>query len=711
MSIEFCPRCSARVRVPLAAEPESWVRCPRCRVETQLSEILSAEPPLLELIDGPSGEVPSYAPMLAGAGTAARGEEYNEFQVLASDTLVTDEDSPTLPLGGVSLGGNFLDDENSRGASIGRAANSEDDELFGFDDNPDVAALRTTSEDGKFVAVPAESEAEFNLSPDAPADFEASAAAAPTFTGIPTGVPRRKKKSGMLPMMIGVVGGGLFGILIAYYGILMWAMGQDPFRVAKYFPESMQMLLPESLQDKSLAGKSTPPPVTADVNPETDPETNPDSNPAEPMPIPEEGNVPNNASADATANGEGETGAVSGLPTLGGNTEPSVEKPMTDPLLDPLAMPEQTTPKNPVDPLDPLASNVPVKPDNDPLDPFGNNAPIKPEMPKPEVTTPGVDPLDPLNPGTPLPPPKPDAVDPLDPLAAPVKPEMPAKPETTDPAVDPLDPLAPKPADPLDDPLAPKPADPLAAKPVDPLAPQPVDPLADPAKPKLSEPLMLASATYTPDELQKSLVQVETAADALAQTPEDRKQQAQVYRALGHVGEVAGQLKSLGETDETAQVNLDSLQAMAKKLADDPTIPTLTKLTAFWLTMPLEKRNNGIVLQGTPGTSEQMGKLHKTSLEIPAPDPTQPALVLSVVSEYPLLPGKDGKVTVLGVIVEKPAEQIPGYTGPAERVIWASVGQMEKPAAPAVEAKSPDAAAPSPAPAETPGDDPFGDIK
>ena len=442
--------------------------------------------------------------------------------------------------------------------------------------------------------------------------------------------------------------------------------------------------------------------------------------------MPEEGNAPNNASAAATANGEGETGAVAGLPSLGGgDTSPAVPTPTTDPL-DPLAMPEIPA-KPAIDPLDPLASALPpVKPSTDPLDPFGNSAPVKPEMPSPEVTAPApFDPLDPLNPGSPITPPKPevtppvvDPLDPLDPLAAPLKPEMPAKPEVTTPSVDPLDPLAPKPADPLD-PLAPQPADPLAVKPidpltpapVDPLTPAPVDPLAVPAA-KSQEPLMLASASYAPEELLKSLMQVDAAAGTLAQTPDDRKQQAAVYRALGHVGEVAGQMKSLGETDETAQMNLDSINAMAKKLADDPTIPTLTKLTAFWLSMPLEKRNNGIVLQGTPGTSETVGKLHKTSLEIPGPDPAQPGLNLSVVSEYPLLPGKDGKVTVLGVIVEKPGEQIPGYTGPAERVIWASVAQMEKPAeVPAVEAKSPELPAPLSAPDKAPGDDPFGDIK
>ena len=73
------------------------------------------------------------------------------------------------------------------------------------------------------------------------------------------------------------------------------------------------------------------------------------------------------------------------------------------------------------------------------------------------------------------------------------------------------------------------------------------------------------------------------------------------------------------------------------------------------------------------------------------------------------MPNAEGKVTIVGVIVEKPMEQIPGYPGPAERVIWVSVGEMEKPAAaPAgVDAGTPPTPAPLPAPVKT--DDPFGE--
>jgi hypothetical protein len=726
MSIEFCPRCSARVRVPIAAEPESWVRCPRCRVESQLSEILSAEPPLLELIDGPSGKVPSYEPVLAGVG--AEGEGFDDFNVTASDTLVVDEDSPTLPLGGLAMGDSFYDeDAGAGGASIGRATaiRKEDDELFGFDDNPDVASLRTTTDDGKYMEVPADGDEEFNLSPDASADFGEPSAKVPSmgagFGAIPTTPPRRKKKSNPIVTMLGVAGGGLIGITIAYYGILMWAMGQDPFQVAKHFPEGMQMLLPPSLQKKPIASNDTIP-SPAD----------PGSSLTGPM-LPSDG-TPSPEGTNPLENNPG----LPGTPTDNTPTDPldpaampEKSKTPADPLdpLDPLAGGNLPPPKTALDPLDPLAGNLPPpKPSNDPNDPF-NNPGANPAMPKPEVTTPvPADPLDPL--ATPLTPPKPEvttpplAVDPLDPLATPLKPEMPAKPEVATITPDPLDPLAPKPADPLLpkpadplDPLAPKPADPLTPKPIDPLdplavkpidpltPPQPADPLAAPAKPK--EPLMLASASYAPEELLKSIMQVETAAGTLTQAPADRSKQAQAYRAFGHVGEVAGQLKSLGETDETAQVNLDSIQALAKKLADDPNVSVLNNLTFFWLTIPPEKRNQGIILQGIPGPSEPLGKLFKSSLDVANPDPTMPGLKLSVISEFPLLPNKEGKITALGVIVEKPTEQIPGYTGPTERVIWVSVGQMEKPATPAVEAKSPAA----PPPAKAPGDDPFGDIK
>ncbi len=694
MSIEHCPRCSARVRVPIAAEPESWLRCPLCRAETQLSDLLAAEPPLLELIDGPSDNVPDYAPITAG-------EEHNEFHVMAGETLVTDEDSPTLPTGGLALGDNFFDEEtDEEGASIGRAivTKSDDDELFGFDDNPDSAALHTTSEDGKYVDIPADGEEEFNLSPDTSGELEMAATATPAFgaglKGIPTGVPRRKKKSGILPMVLGVIGGGLFGIIIAYYGILMWAMGMDPIKLAKYFPESMQMLLPESLQDKSLASKSNSPPAI------------PEDNGNEPMLPNEDGEMPNNESSPVTPDGEGDTGAVSGLPGLSGSnpdtaptTEPPTTDPVVDPTVDPLAMPEKAPPpmpstdlldpfgnSDPIKPFDPsVTPEAPVKPATDLLDPFGNTAPIKPKLPMPEITAPATG--DPLNPLTPVP--APPTVNPLDPLATPEKPELPIQQDVATPSTDPFNLQTPKPGNPLDPPAS-----------------VPADPLAPVAMPKASEPIMLTSASYAPADLEQSLTEVESSYQSLNDKPEDKATQISTYRALSHLGEVAGQLKMLGETPEKTQEHLTALQTMSKKLAADPALAGVAKWTSMWLTVAPEKRNNGIVLQGTPGTNEPVGKFHRTSLDVPGTEQK-----LTVVSEFPLLPNNDGKVTILGVIVDKPAEQIPGYPGPAERVIWASVSPMEHPAVSANELKAPEATDSLPAPAKSPLDDPFGENK
>ncbi len=638
MSIEHCPRCSARVRVPAAAEPESWVRCPRCKMESQLSDMLAAEPPELELIDGPSSAVPDYTPALAGAGAA--GEDFNEFAVASSDTLVVDEDSPTLPLGGVSFGDNFLDeDSDSQGAIIGRghAAKSEDDDLFGFDDNPDVEALRTTSEDGKYIDVPAEGDGEFNLTPDESADTGAAISPAALGTGlkgIPTGVPRRKKKSGIVPMMIGVVGGGVFGILIAYFGILMWALEKDPFHVANMLPESMQMLVPDKLKAQKPVASNNPP-----ANPENNSGDNTTPENMDPM---------NEGSPPSTENGSGDMNVVPAPPSTDPST-PMPETPAVDPMT-PLVPPENTEVPKP-------ATNVP--------DAFGNDAPLKP------ADIPGVE--------TPITP----APNPTDVFGndAPIKPEMLVKPEV---------------------------AVPLTPDPVDPLTPKPVDPPVAPTQP--NGPLMLAGASFAPEELAKSLTDLEAASAALAAPPEDPKElaklQAGVYKALGHIGEVAGQLKSIGETPEAAKANQETLQKLSQKISSDPNTPKLTNLTRFWLTMPLEKRNNGIVLQGIPGTTEPAGKYHRTNLDVPGTADQK----LTVVSEHPLVPNADGKVTVLGVIVEKPMEQIPGYPGPAERVIWVSVGEMEKPAAaPAGDAGTPPAPAPLPEPAKKPLDDPFGE--
>jgi len=57
----------------------------------------------------------------------------------------------------------------------------------------------------------------------------------------------RKKKSGLVGQLLGVIGGGLMSIPIVL-GILWWGVGKDPLEVAPMVPDSLSFLLPAKLR-------------------------------------------------------------------------------------------------------------------------------------------------------------------------------------------------------------------------------------------------------------------------------------------------------------------------------------------------------------------------------------------------------------------------------------------------------------------------------
>lgn len=92
MSFAACPRCHDEISVPLGVRPSARVRCPLCREEMQLSEVLDRLPPMLEVLDAEdayaapaagwqTGGESTYAPAgvegeyaMASAGSSAMGD-------------------------------------------------------------------------------------------------------------------------------------------------------------------------------------------------------------------------------------------------------------------------------------------------------------------------------------------------------------------------------------------------------------------------------------------------------------------------------------------------------------------------------------------------------------------------------------------------------------------------------------------------------------
>ena len=62
MLLSSCPRCHDSIRIPPSAQSQSVVRCPRCREEFPLNEILDQLPPEAEIVSGPGSQEHTVIP-------------------------------------------------------------------------------------------------------------------------------------------------------------------------------------------------------------------------------------------------------------------------------------------------------------------------------------------------------------------------------------------------------------------------------------------------------------------------------------------------------------------------------------------------------------------------------------------------------------------------------------------------------------------------
>ena len=189
----------------------------------------------------------------------------------------------------------------------------------------------------------------------------------------------------------------------------------------------------------------------------------------------------------------------------------------------------------------------------------------------------------------------------------------------------------------------------------------------EPAKPAVAAkplpPVAPANApTYSIEELEKAVGDVTdseatmSAADTL--TPEDlKKARSQYYLRYYRLGEVL-----TFATNDPAAEDLPQQQSIVKELlsntASDPEkLAQIGRAAAKWLTFAKRKEHSGILLAGTVGTITQQGKLYEMKIIVPDAEP------ISVYSgSKPKLTAND-HVILLGSIVDKPAEALPGYKG------------------------------------------------
>ena len=646
-SISSCPQCGQQVSIPPFAAPSAQVRCPLCSGQYSLQTALENLPPMLVLVEAaevvsdnedifsrPAPAKPVIAPLMSPSpvADAAASLDDIDFSVPAAQA---DEASASL-------------DDIDFSSPMSTADELDDLEPdFGSDDaNPRSDGSLDLSQ-GAFggmseEAADAEMELETELedldaesdgfqSDDVPRnepDFAAKSKAGAVDKVAPElkTTPRKKRREpSMIGNLIGVVGGGAIGLGMGYM-ILLW-VGGPKLDALKLGPKLPGWMLPASFS-QGLAIKK---PILADSGAQ-----------------PQAGDTP----ADAVD--KGNDPLPTNVPPLGGNDETPGDDPSADNSVktaasdeDPLADPDlpgddplgPTTP-----PIAKQATKKPVAPDVDPSDDF----PADDEMPADES------PADPADT---------DTAD-TEPPTEPADDEMPADTDvatttTKKPVVDPAD-------EPTDEPTEEPTEEPAATDDV-PAADEKLGPRQAPTF-SLAD---LDQATKDVRTVVKQLADPAAAADKEAYT----KLRNQFYIKFSHLGYVL-----TATADDPAEPRLSGhreaiQQVVLESAADDKKFSAIGRAAGKWIAMPLAKRgDNGIFLSGTVASVEPAGRLFETKLTLPGG-----SQVLRLLSDKEPTAAPEDRLVVLGSIVAAPSQDLVGYDGADEAVIWTGLAVVLPP--------------------------------
>ena len=172
-SISKCPRCAQSVTVPDGVAAEARVRCPLCVAEYALSEALAGMPPTLIVVD--AAAVAVVAPPIA------------------LDALTGVPPLPSTPAPDATESDEHLSDEHPADEDIDRAVAESEHESF------DAATFSTQREQ------PAEG------------GQKQSPSGAPRWR-----TQRKRKKKNPVKELIGAVLGGIVGLSIGYYLLVLF---------------------------------------------------------------------------------------------------------------------------------------------------------------------------------------------------------------------------------------------------------------------------------------------------------------------------------------------------------------------------------------------------------------------------------------------------------------------------------------------------------
>ena len=149
------------------------------------------------------------------------------------------------------------------------------------------------------------------------------------------------------------------------------------------------------------------------------------------------------------------------------------------------------------------------------------------------------------------------------------------------------------------------------------------------------------------------------------------------YQSLTKLGEAATFIPTSSEGERPGHRPMVSENLLGRVVGDAAMADELGRLANLWMGAP-SRKSPGIVLGGKVEAVQPSGEFFEVTVTLLGTEPkTKSHSIPVIVAEKPAVePGES--FVALGVIVDEPKTNLPGYTGDADRVIWASVGTSEK---------------------------------
>jgi len=697
--VASCPQCNHELMVPSEADGEAWAKCPECRAFFQVKQATLRDVPTALLVEageaGGTGEQEHGEP--AEPSIAANSDLTVDFSSLAtlkdmtedregpetvrdetirdeveSDELALDVEPPVeRPKSGDELeaAAQRIDEWFRSAKTVANAAPVTEEEMSLSDESknsfepaspaPTNATIDISADDIDEMADMADFDLEEPAESAEPAadatlawddsermedllsdievpssdEFVAAVAHEDDEMAVETAMPNeerpsinmfaddaapevttskrrapRRERSAVRSLLM-ITAAGIFGLAAGYYALL-WLRGPsvDFLNVAHYLPAAM---LPSSFEEPKQIARIAPPKSTADTPAEVEPTTEDSTQPEEPQEL-----------APATE----ETGEIASTETTSPESAPAnvTEEPGSE------VQAGYTETEPPAEPVTPAIGDRYATGAND-----AETVSAEESMPT-DVTT--------------------------------------EKPETADLTVEELtatDTAAEQPASTELGASEPAIGDPA------PLETPAADPLFSDTETlegtKTIEPVKIANTpSFTADDLRTSLesatkAQPQLVSGNFADGKDVQRAKGAGFSMLADLSQKATFVEEAAKGD-AADLGKDADELFRKTLADVHTRSDVAQILPMWMASK-NRKHGGVFFAGNVASHEQSGSVVECKVELEGGQP-QTVLIPSNVAAESLDSSKP--MAIVGWIVDKPKEQVEGYTGSAPQAIFAS---------------------------------------